>query len=378
MTKISYGQLAAILVISRMFAEAMNFPTETSDFGMQCFVVSLVSKFILVLLYIPTFIFVRNNPDENLIEYIFEKNKVFGWITGILFSLTLVSVSIITVCRLEFYATSTILNEAPSALLIISTLAVCGYGIFKGLQATARVSVITLSVFVIFLVLIALSATDLMDFNYFYPAFLDSPDEFLSQVIIEISKNSELLVFPILAGFVRKDPHKSLYGYIIGIVILIEFINVMEMLILGEYRKALSFPLYMISSLADLIIVQRLDGIDVVVWIMGSIMKIIAISICLNIIAKTVLKSELAGKIAAILNLVLTGALSLYFTANKVVMVAAKSWYNTAIPVVVCGFLIPLITIIFFRSNKKDDVNKKPEKISKNGAVRRLAEGESD
>lgn len=358
MNKIGYFQLAVLLVLSRIFSEAMNFPLESASYGMQRFTVILTAKLILVILYIPILIFISRHPGENMIEYVCRRNKTFGWVAGILLTLSIFATCVLTVCKLEYYTTSTIINEAPAAFLVISLLLTCAYGFYKGIQSISRVATLVAVAFVAFLTLITFSSAKMMNFNFLYPALIDNPDIFLQEVLIELSKNAEILIFPILCGFVRQSSRNSLIGYIIAITVVIEALTLLETVILGPYMTRLNFPLYMISSLTDLIVFQRLDGIDVVVWIMACVVKLTIFTICLQTIFKTLLHSEISGKIAAAINLLLTGVAAIYLTGEKAVLLMLKTWYNTALPMLV-GFIIPLIVVIFMKGENNGKNKKK-------------------
>ena len=59
MGKISYVQLAVMLILCRVFASAMSFPTEAPQFGMQRFTVIVCAKILLCILFLPLFFIAR-------------------------------------------------------------------------------------------------------------------------------------------------------------------------------------------------------------------------------------------------------------------------------------------------------------------------------
>ena len=115
--KISYIQLAVLFAASRLFSEAMNFPLTTVQYGMQRFTVILTAYAILFVQYIPLICLSAKYPGKSAVGIIIDKNKVLGWVYAILLTVSVLIASISSMCRMKFYASSTIFGQAPEYLL---------------------------------------------------------------------------------------------------------------------------------------------------------------------------------------------------------------------------------------------------------------------
>ena len=351
MNKISSGQLAALLVLSRMFAEATRFPLSPSDYNMQRFTAVFAAKIILVLMYIPIILFARKNPGESVISAAVRKNKTLAWTVGVLFILFILVSEIITMCKLQFYASSTIFSEAPTVLLVVLLELVCGYAVFKGVQAIARTGVVVAAVLAVFITAVGFSVWQYAAFTFLYPVLVEDGGSFVNEVILQLGLNVELLIVPVLIGEVRSRPQQAVYWYIPVILILIELMHFLGTVVLGPYLSQVDFPFFLLSALSDIGLFQRLDGIDVAVWILACIIKRAMFTLCIKIIV-TKLLGEKAGRIAAYGSLAAVGALTLFVSANNQVLDIFRQINRTLLPLIICGVLIPAV-LLFGRSRNE-------------------------
>lgn len=94
--------------------------------------------------------------------------------------------------------------------------------------------------------------------------------------------NSEILIFAVITDELRSKPYKTVIYYLPLLLILMEFLNMLYNLILGPYMTKVEYPLYIIASLSDIVLFQRLDGIDAIVWLMCGIIKAALLIYCIG------------------------------------------------------------------------------------------------
>lgn len=347
MNKIGWGQLGIVLVISRIFAEAANFPSDDINYGMQRFTVIILSYLLLGVLLAPIFLTARNE-DKTLS---LSKNKIFS-ITLIIY---LILAAVSTMTRLQFYAASTIFDAAPPWLLILFVSAVCLYGLLKGVSAVARTGVIIGGGFLVLLLTVIIGSFSDIRTEYLYPAITDNSETLIGDILSELSKNAEVAIFAALFTTVRKDSVKSLYLYVPISLFTLILMTFLYNTILGEYLDTTNFPFYTISSLSDITVFQRLDGIDVVVWLMTAIIKLSLIINGIFVLIRNSFGKRKPALIVSATGLVLISVICFIFSVNTNDFLVFSSFMETGIPLIVSVFVVPLITLLLTRKEKKHD-----------------------
>lgn len=340
--KISFYQTGAMLAASRLFCEAMNFPFE---YGMQRFSVILISYIIVFILYIPLMIIGKKYSGESAFGLIRERSGALGVIFGLFISVLMIFTAVFAVNKLSFYSSSTIFGEASSALLIILTLTVCGYSCFKGIQACARSGVIYSFVFIAFIVLICASVWRRYDWQWLYPAFIEEPDKFLYQVMEQVGDNTEIIAFAVLMEHISEKANKTVYFYLPLVFLFAELSFLAETLVLGPYLSSVTFPLFTVSALSDIVLFQRLDGIDATVWTLLCIVKVNLAVLSVKTIF-TRLIGKRSGLAAGGISLLLILTISLAFSGSADFAALINGAFATCIPVLVGAVLMPAIALI--------------------------------
>ncbi len=357
--KISPYQLAVLLIGSRVFSESVNFPLKNTEYSMQRFGVILVAYSILFIQYIPLIIISKKFGGESPVGLLSGRNKVWAWIGGLIISLSAAISALSALCRMRFYASSTIFGQAPSILLVILPLLVCGLALYKGIQGTARSGVIFFGGFIFFLALISLSLIDKLDFKWLYPAFIEDGSSFASEVLEQIGANSEILYFAALMEHVEDKTQRTVYLYVPIVMLLLEFMFALEILVLGPFIESVSFPYFTVSALSNIVLFQRMDGIDVTVWMLLCIVKI-ALSVLSVRTIFTRLVSEKAGQAAGFFSLLAVGALTVLFGGSSGFTNVVTKVLTCGIPMFLGGVIVPIIAIVISTKKQKKAGKEKP------------------
>ena len=352
--KISYMQLGAMLILCRIFATAMSFPAEAPLFGMQRFTVIICAKILLAAMFLPVFFIAKNYGGESFLSIAAKKSKALGWVFGVIYGFTLLSMAVISVVKFEYYTSSTIMNKASALLLITLLILVSLYGAYKGVEAMGRAGSIVLAVFAGFLILMVIALAGKMNLVYLYGAVIDNSETFINEVITELSRNSEVLLFAVLAEYVREKAHRAVYVYIAAIGAVILVLAFLSITVLGPYMDSISFPVYTLASMSDIVLFHRLDGIDVGVWVLAAIVKVTLFAIAFQTAAYH-LCGEKAARFAPLAFLAATGILGWYFSENKEIIMYAKGFFNTGIPLVISGFVLPLVSLCIAKRRRKSE-----------------------
>ena len=345
MNKIGWGQLGIVLALSRIFAEAANFPSDDINYGMQRFTVIILSYVLLGLAIVPLYILTKRQLSPL-------SASVGGKVGSAVMIIYLVMAAVSTLTRLQFYTSSTIFDAAPPWLLILFVSLVCIYGLYKGLPAVARTGVIISAGFILLLIAVIIGVSDHIQLNRLYAAFADRPSTLVADVVTEFSKNGELVIFAILCSDVRKDAFRSLYVCLplaLGTQLLMTFLYNS---VLGEYLNNTSFPFYMLAALSDISLLQRLDGIDVIIWVMSAVIKISLITLAVFSACSKSFCNERSARFAAAVSLAAAAFASLYFSVNTNDFLNFAAILESAVPLFTAGVIVPLCAMAKKRKEK--------------------------
>lgn len=355
--KISNYQLAILLFLSRLFSECINYPFEYSNYEMQRLTVVIIANILVFLAYLPLIIFSAKNPGESFFTAIAGKSKPLGWLIFVLMSFQILSEAILSMVKLEFFTTNTLMPSAPTWLIILLMSAVAIYGTVKGIQAVARISIAVLVLFLCVLVLGTISVADDMNFLYLYPALVDSPSTFRNDILEEFCKNNELFIFAVLCQYVSKKPERTIYIYMPALLTCTLYIFLLHMVTLGPYIEIISFPFYSLSAYFDIIIFDRMDGMDVIIWTVTAVMKIILFFLCIKAMLASLVKEE-AAKRTTVVIIAASCALGLFFASNySAVNYLFHDWEFIA-SVILLLVIMPIIALFIKRSKNNGQSNK--------------------
>lgn len=352
---ISYRQLAVLLALSRIFSEGADLRAVETGYSMQRFTVILVSNVILFLLYLPLIFLANKRPSESVISVVTEKSRVLGWLCGIFILLSLLAAAVSAICSTSLYCISTVFDKAPMYLFVILPLGVCGVAAWKGIQGSARSSVLFGAVFAVFLIFIMISVWERFDWEWLYPAFLEEPELFFGQVLRHLGRNSELLAFAVLMEYADKKAAYSVYWYVPSVMLLQGLKLLLQTIVLGPVLNSTTFPMFTISALSDIVLFQRLDGINVVVWLLTCIVKVTVALLCARAVF-TRLVGERTGKWSVWVSAAVIALASLLTGGSSGSALSLDSIASSWIILLAGGVLIPIIALIAANINGKREV----------------------
>lgn len=268
-----YRELAVALALSRVFAETAPMPDAYPAYGMQRFTVIAVSFLLTAAVYLPLWFAVRRT-EGGLFNRIASGNKAVSGFAGALFSVWLLYSAAETGLRAHYYTSTTIFDSAPSVYFYVFVGAALIFATVKGGEAVMRTSVIVAGMFIVLLIIITAAVIPETDMDRLYPAFIDDRDSFLTQVLREFSLNSEIALFAVLGGRVRENRGRVIPLYIVISCAVMLLMTFLYNAVFGYLVSKLALPFYSLSSAADISILHRINGIDVMICEMAGIVRL--------------------------------------------------------------------------------------------------------
>ena len=354
MSRISNRQLVTAFLACRLSAEMITTPAEMINYGTDRFIAILLAKIIVAVLYLPIIFVLLKYKNDSVITCAVRRNKAFGTIVGIIIAVIMTAVAVQTVIGIQHYITDTLLNNILTISGVAVLVAAATYGAVKGLSAVTRSSVFAAVIFGLLIFLIGVTMWDKVNPEYMYAAFIEDGNYFLKCVVSEVSANSEILIFAVITDEIRSKPYKTVLYYLPILLVLLEGLNLLYNLILGPYISSVEYPLYIISSLSDIVLFQRLDGIDAIVWLMCGIIKTALLIYCVGRIY-TVCVTKPDTRKAIIVYGAFLFMLCMIFGSDRAVYENFKNIMNSGIHILVGGVAVPLVVLIAGRKKQKGD-----------------------
>ena len=271
---IKAAEFAAVLALSRVFSEAALLPGVYVEYGMQRFTAVILSFLLTALLYIPLHIAAAANGGDSPLEAVSGKNKVLSGFFGAVTSVYLLFCAAETGLRAHYYASSTAFDSAPSAYFYIFVGAALLFAVSRGIKATVRAGFLASAGFLLLLALITAALLPDIRPDRLYPSLIDRPDSLAGEVTEEFSRGSEILLSVLLCGSIRGKPGVCARTYLLLSCGIIVFMTFLYNTVFGRLLSLLDYPFYTLSSVSDITLLHRINGIDVMVWVSAAAVRL--------------------------------------------------------------------------------------------------------
>ena len=271
---IGTGGLAAVLALSRIFSEAALLPGEYIGYGMQRFTAVVLSFMLAAAVWLPLYLVMQRAGEVSAPDLVCGCGRAVSGFTGTILSVYLLFCAAETGFRAHCYASGTAFDSAPSAYFYIFTGAALLFAVSRGLKPTVRAGFLAFAGFLLLLALIVLSLLPDIKMDRLYPSLIDDPRRLPAEVLDEFSRSSELLLPAVLCRGQGCKPAKCA-----GICLLMSCGGIMLMTFLyntvfGHLVSLLDYPFYALSSVSDITLLHRINGIDVMIWVSAAIVRL--------------------------------------------------------------------------------------------------------
>lgn len=264
--KISAQQLFCMLILSRLAIEITSPNTSTAP--REAILAILASELARFVLALPLIIF--SFRRDNFHRYVYEKSKLWGWLSSIFGALLLFGAALKTLFRTSGFAEKNLLTSASSWLILAVTAIFAVYAAFMGVEALARSGVLFLVA-----AIIITAAVFIADIPYFEVSgvwSISDNETLLNDIISRFFDGGDYMIFAALLPYVNKKNSDSsgktaMYFALTSIIVPI-VICLMNFLILREFYGLSEYPSVASASLSDISLFKRLDGIFSAVWVL--------------------------------------------------------------------------------------------------------------
>ena len=358
---ITSRQMIALITLTRLSTALSIMPTNNiRPFNQDIWIMVLVSIIYTYLFMVPLLYLTNKFRDVSMIAYLdIIHGKVIGKILAFLYGMYFLFTSIHAATIQSELVTTSILPDTSENLIVFAMTVTCVYCVSRGFIAGIR-GVEILSPIAITIVLI-LMTFGINNFRYdlLLPILSDSTvlDINLGAMELTTFYQETFFITTLVPYLENKDDINKIFLksaiYSLGLLAIIVVIAYITFGV--EYIQHSNFPFLLYARSIDIFeVVERIDSVAVVAWIIASSIRISAfLDISVNTIREIFNKDEKEKKILLFLSSILI-LVTLYVVNTRSVIVAADDiLILIRILFIIFVMVIPSITCIVYFIRRK-------------------------
>ncbi len=337
--------LSSVSYVSTLNSSALN---DNFTDGMLSVVLSAILSIILSL---PVFFLHDKFDDFNAPSLIRRYTKNIAPIIFALFIMYFLLCDVLMLSLMIDLLVSTVFPSVSPLLIAVMVLIVAAYGSYKGIESVARVSLIVLVCAIVGALLVFIGLIDLISWEHRQVLLYDGYHDMLGSVPMFFVRSSFLPQTLFLLSHVKgKTVKKSILTNSLSGVLVI---SVLFLIVncLGLFAGTQLFPVYTLSTVSQILPIQRLDIVFVLAWFMILVVKIASDFISAGECIKLSVKNKYNGVIQIIFAVIVLFATAI-LTFNMEIKHFLVTPVLTGIFIVLFGVLLPLVLLISFRRKK--------------------------
>lgn len=359
---VTWFQLFCLLFVSRIlisltYIPSLNFQETNGDLLLSV----LLMLPLLILFFLPVFFYMKAYRNENLSEAAHRLSKPVGVAVSGLYYLWFLFTGALNVTRFSYFVTSEMNEHASSFLLILLLIFAACYGAYLGIQSLGRVAAVIIWVMLVSFFFVMLFALKHFEITNFSPILKNKLPSNMMQAVSIACNTVEISVVPFIVPKVKEALRKKHFIiWSIGIVFLIFALYFVSIGTLGDFAQIQSYPIFTMSQISGVGILQRLDVIHTSIWIVSLFLKtamflVAATTALRGVIPK--IKTPITFFITAILMSAVAWGISLSFPNY---WRSSNQWVNI-VPFLVFALAIPTVFAIIKRGkgDQMDEVSEK-------------------
>jgi len=274
-SKINALQLFVMLFLSRI---AIIFTVNSQSVGEENFLDHILSSFLLMLtlflLVIPLEILNRTHPEHSIPSLAIENSGVFGKLIAVLYVVYFVLNNIVS---LSLFLTLVINTANPTASrwsIAAILILIAAFGAEKGIETVSRASICVFFLLMLGFLAIFTALAPRVETRYMEPILTDGVSHLIRGFVYFFSRCSSLAEIAIFMPYVLGRKRIGFTVWNVGVPLLFGVLLFFTVTCLGEYAYLQVFPVYTLSTLAEIIGIQRLDALLIGLSMMTLVIRL--------------------------------------------------------------------------------------------------------
>lgn len=345
---ISAYQIALVLLICRCqsFMVSIKLRETLNVNNSNIFISMVISLLAVFVIYVPAIKLLKKFNYINIIDISKTVFPFAGNVISIIFALYFILMAIAHIANTNFFMLSYVYIDA-SPFLILGIILVSIYAISVGIESVFRVGAVIFALFFILNAIVFILLTPAYNFHHLGPFVLSDVTSII-QNSSTLTFSAELVAILIFTEYCKEKTLVTFSWVQIVLFCMEVLLMLCITLVMGRYTNTNTFPLYTISSMIEVPILERLESFYIVLDTMLSFVKT-SIYIFLS---KRCLQHVIGNKfnISIISVLGVTCLISaVVMTSNIKILKQLVTFLNSPI---VISFLIIVIPILLLISSK--------------------------
>lgn len=350
---IGWGQFLLLLFMCRVFTLMTFVPLIAQGRSLTVQLeAAAISTLIQAVMIIPVI-----KLKKSVTETALEENRAFGICAAALYFLFFVFYSVNSLLHFQDFLNSRFFPTAESSVWIAVLLLVCVYCGCLGIEALGRSAVLLFWLFAVSLAVMAISSAKNFDTaNLSFSVKYSS--ELFSAVMDDLARNGEICAAAFLAGHVKEDLRRGVYGLIISKFLISICVSVLIAAVLGDFAQFTDYPFLTVGTFDGIGggngFIQRGDALYLIVW---TVTAVINIALFLHISAGLIGEVFPKAKFRTLISAAIIFAASLFFTLTNGKFSEIRNIICSGWSVIILTGIIPLIIFaVRKKGGKKENV----------------------
>lgn len=261
------------LLFSSSYQSVLNMGNSIQDLLLSLPVI-FVTNFIIA---IPILILLKRHPGQDLVECT-EKaaGRGAGIVVALFYYVFFLANAVVNVGNYENYFTIAVIPDVNSYVTGFLLLIVCVYGAIKGIEAIMRMGSLVAVIYIFTFIIIFISLYSLINLDYLKPLLFNGTRILTKSCIMNYNLSTQIVTLAFLAPFIHqgKGIGKTYAGWNVISIIVVAMLEFNVITVAGAFGAEHQYPLQLLSSLSQISVFQHLDSIDMVSWILNTIITV--------------------------------------------------------------------------------------------------------
>ncbi len=344
-TQLTTMQLFIIMLLSRLFVTLMymsptGFKINSSDLMLQIIIAAILT----FITAIPAFLLVRDDNKNGLLKRCDSLSNVFGKTAAVLFLIAFIFWSMRTLVRFDVFVSTVIFPESDIRWFLV-VLVICSlYSVIMGIDVLGRTAQIFVTLVAFSIIFVMVSTANRITITNFTPMMYDGLYHPFQAGVSTMASCIELTYPLIFKDKVKSKPIACVFPWVGAIMSILLVLTFWGAGVLGDFSNTQLFPVFSLTTLTSVGFLERLDVFLTAAWVVCVFVKI---AICINIVqvCLTELFGTLTAKKAMLISAAIISVLALLIRESYTTKAFVSNISGAVTVYAIIVILIPVILI---------------------------------
>lgn len=345
--KIAGSQIICLLFLCRVFSTMIFVPQQGyAAEGSTAILGVLIALGVQLLIFIPAYLFMKSGGNRDLVSTAFLLSPGWGRVAAVVLWVFSIFMCINVTANFDFFLVSTVYPQQPEWIILVLFIAAISYATFLGLESFARFGTVLIVVYLAANLWAGISLSGQYDMLNLRSPFAQGLKPLLRATLNSVAVQSETVAILMIAPTVKSGIKKTYVWTCVLGTLGVEIINLMTLLVLGDYAKTQTYPIYALFSVA------RYPMFHMTLWLFIAFLKA---SLYLYLAGECLQKLFESQQSWWTL---LANGLLVFFISGLVIFQVRNfdfaRWVTlSALPITVAAILLPILLLIISKAKKK-------------------------